>query len=194
MAGAKEEFEVSEYAPPGFTVARTIALGRHPILTAFPGLDELSPARRMVRRAAARHRLFGDTQIELVDEDMWMYVAPKELPKVFRRRWKPVVSPDQDCIVIGAGHLRESPLLTLFMDIYHELCHVLQRQGGADLWPPGKSYVERWTEVEAYRFVIDEARKLHVPDAFLREYLRVEWISEEEHRTLLTELKVSLDS
>jgi hypothetical protein len=79
------------------------------------------------------------------------------------------------------------------MDIYHELCHVLQRQGGADLWPPGVSYVERWTEIEAYRFVVDEARALGVPDSFLREYLRVEWISDDELRTLLEALHVPAD-
>ncbi len=79
----------------------------------------------------------------------------------------------------------------LFLDIYHELCHILQRREGADLWPPGVGYVERWTEVEAYRFVVGEARALGVPDAYLRDYLRVEWITEEEHRSLLGELGIS---
>ncbi len=79
----------------------------------------------------------------------------------------------------------------LFMDIYHELCHVRQRQGGANLWEPGVSYVKRWTEVEAYRFVVEEARSLGVADDFIREYLKVEWISAKEHRELLAELRVS---
>ena len=193
MARATESFRAADFSPEGFRVARELSLGRHPILDAFPGLETLVPARRLVKDRAARERLFSETMIELVDQDLWMYVAPKEMPKAFRRRWKPVVSPDADCIVIGAGHLRESPSLTLFMDIYHELCHVLQRQGGADLWPPGVSYVERWTEIEAYRFVVDEARRLGVPDSFLREYLRVEWISDEELQTLLQALKVSPD-
>ncbi len=194
MSGAKEGFRAEEFAPDGFRVDRELALGRHPILSAFPGLDQLPPARRLASDRAARARLFAETQIELVDQDLWMYVAPKETPKTPpRRRWKPVVSPDADCIVIGENHLRESPLLTLFMDIYHELCHVLQRQGGAELWPPGVSYVERWTEVEAYRFVVDEARKFGVPDSFLRDYLRVEWITDAEHRTLLDALHISPD-
>ncbi len=194
MSGAKGTFREEEVVPDRFRVDRELALGRHPILAGFPGLDKLAPARRLVADRAARARLFQETQIELVDQDLWMYVAPKEVPKTFRRRWKPVVSPEADCIVVGANHLRESPLLTLFMDIYHELCHVLQRQGGAELWPPGMSYVERWTEIEAYRFVIEEARQLGVPDEFLREYLRVEWITDAEHRTLLDALKVSPDS
>jgi hypothetical protein len=176
--------------PPGFRVARDMPAGRHPLLAVFPGLDKLPPAKRLEPDAEKRARLFEDTCVEVVDEDMWMYVAPFDVPPSFRGRWKPVVSPGSDCIVVGMGHLRESPALMLFMDIYHELCHVRQRRGGANLWEPGVSYVKRWTEVEAYRFVVEEARALGVENAFLREYLKVEWISAQEHRTLLVELDV----
>jgi hypothetical protein len=192
MAKASASVPAEEIVPEGFRIQRDLPVGRHPILDAFPGLDKLAPAKRLVVQKAARERLFRETCIELVDQDLWMYVAPKEMPEfVPRRRWKPVISGDVDCVVVGEKHLRESPALTLFMDIYHELCHVLQRQGGAELWPPGFTYVERWTEVEAYRFVVEEARKIGVPDSFLREYLRVEWISEAEHLQLLEKLGVT---
>lgn len=179
-----------EVTPPGFRVAREIPPGRHPILAVFPGLDALPPAKRLEPDRAKRERLFQDTCVEVVDADMWMYVAPWDVPPSFRGRWKPVVSPGSDCIVVGKGHLHDSPALMLFMDIYHELCHVRQRQGGANLWEPGVSYVKRWTEVEAYRFVVKEARALGVSDEFLRDYLLVEWITAKEHRELLAEMSV----
>lgn len=190
MASATKSSQEGEPIPEGFEVARDLEVGRHPILAAFPNLDRLPTARKLTPDTRARARLFGETQIELVDQDLWMYVSPRELPKGVRREWRPIVSPDSDCIVVGANHLHESPLLTLYMDIFHELCHVLQRRDGANLWPPGMSYVERWTEVEAYRFVIDEARAMGVSDQFLREYLKVEWISDAEHRKLLNKLGV----
>ncbi len=177
--------------PKGFRVVRDLPVGRHPLLAAFPGLDRLPLAPRLEEDAARRERLFQDTCVEVVDEDMWMYVAPRELPTgARRRRWRPVVSRETDCIVVGASHLRESSELMLFMDIYHELRHVVQRRDGADLWPPGVSYVKRWTEVEAYRLVVDAARGMGVSDEFLRDYLKVEWITEDEHRELLAELGV----
>lgn len=183
--------EVVPPSPPGFRVARELAVGRHPILEVFPGLDQLPPASRLEKDPGRRTRLFAETQIELVKQDMWMYVAPWEVPEFARRRgWKPVVTPQQDCIVVGAGHLRESPEIVLFLDIYHELCHILQRRAGANLWEPGLSYVERKTEVDAYRFVIDEAKSLGVADAYLREYLKVEWISKKEHEQLLVAVGV----
>jgi len=181
----------SEPAPPkGFRVSRDLPVGRHPLLVAFPGLDQLATAERLQPDAAARSKLFDETCVQLVDEDLWMYVAPRDMPTGARRRWNPVVSPGSDCIVIGRGHLAESPAMMLFMDVFHELCHVIQRHGGADLWPPGVSYVARWTEVEAYRFVVEEARRLGASGAYLRDYLRVEWISEDEHRQLLESLEV----
>jgi hypothetical protein len=173
-------------SPPGFRVVRDLPVGRHPILRVFPGLDRLGPASRIERDARKRASLFGETQIEVVDQDMWMYVAPREMPPFASRRgWKPVLAPGVDCIVVGQGHLRESPEMILFLDVYHELCHIIQRREGANLWEPGVGYVERKTEIDAYRFVIDEAKALGVPDAYLREYLKVEWISDQEHEQLV---------
>ena len=179
-------------APKGFRVARDLPTGRHPLLAAFPGLDQLEAAERLQPDGVARAKLFDETCVQIVDQDLWMYVAPWDMPPGSRRQWNPVLSPGSDCVVIGKSHLVESPPLMLFMDIFHELCHVIQRRGGANLWAPGVSYVKRWTEVEAYRFVIAEARRLGVADDFLREYLRVEWISEDEHRELLETLEVPL--
>jgi hypothetical protein len=178
--------------PKGFRIAKETPLGRHPILTAFPGLERLPPARKIHPDPEVRRRLFAETQVELVAADMWMYVAPREMPPFARSRgWKPVVAGDVDCIVVGRGHFCESPPMVVYLDIFHELCHVLQRQGGADLWPPGVSYVARWTEIEGYRFAVEEARRLGVDDEFLREYLKVEWITKAEHLELLTTLGVS---
>ena len=178
--------------PPGFQVRRDLSVGRHPILAVFPGLDRLGPATRIAPDAGKRARLFEATSIEVVDQDLWMYVAPWELPSPPRRRgWNPVVAPGQDCIVVGQGHLRESPEMILYLDIYHELCHLLQRHGGANLWEPGVAYVERKTEIDAYRFVVGEAKALGVADRYLREYLKVEWISDQEHEQLLEAVGVA---
>jgi hypothetical protein len=177
--------------PSQFRIARELPVGRHPLLAAFPGLDKLPPGKKIDPSAKVRKRLFLKTWVELVDEDMWMYVAPWEIPAIARGRWRPVVTPGTDCIVVGAKHFRESPPLTVYLDIYHELCHVLQRQNGANLFEPGESYVRRWTEVEAYRFVVVEGRRLGVSDQYFREYLRVEWITKAEHRELLKTLDVA---
>lgn len=173
----------SVHLPAGFRVDRSRAPGRYPILAVFPGLDGVATAERLEPDPKARAQLFGATLVEVVAEDLWMYVAPHEEPSIFRLR-KPVVVPQQDCIVVGQSHLGESPALILFLDIFHELCHVRQRQAGQELWDRRWSYVTRPTEVEAYRFVVQEGRRLGVPDSVLHEYLEVEWISSDEHEQL----------
>jgi hypothetical protein len=184
------EPKVKNHVPPGFKVARKLPVGRHPLLDAFPGLNQLDTASRHEPNAKKRRGLHRDTCVEIVAEDVWMYVAPEEVPKEARGQWKPVLANGSDCIVIGESHLRESPDLILFLDIFHELCHIRQRHDGRELWDRRYSYVKRPTEVEAYRFVIDEARLLNVPDATLRDYLRVEWIDEKEFRQLLAAMDV----
>jgi hypothetical protein len=185
-AMAKETTVAEPAPPPGFQIARELPAGRHRLLEVFPGLERLGPAERIDPDPARRARLFQETWVELVDQDLWMYVAPWEIPPFARRRgWEPVVAPGLDCIVVGRGHLRESPAMLLYLDIYHELCHILQRQAGANLWEPGVGYVERRTEIDAYRFVVEEAKALGVSPEYLREYLKVEWISAKEHAKLL---------
>jgi len=177
--------------PEGFRIQRDLSPGRYPLLTVFPEADRLTIAARVEPDEKKRRSLFRDTEVEVVKADLWMYVAPHEFPPDARGRWKPVVSPDTDCIVVGRGHLATSPAMTLYMDIYHELCHVRQRRDGANLWEPGVSYVRRWTELEAYKVVVEDARERGASQAFLRDYLKVEWISPEEHDELLKTLGVA---
>jgi hypothetical protein len=190
MTSPRRKPNTEPQPPKGFRITRDLPVGRHPLLAAFPGADRLRIAARLQPDEAARAKLFEETCVQLVDQDLWMYVAPWDMPPGARREWQPVLSPGSDCIVIGKSHLADSAPLILYLDIFHELCHVIQRHGGANLFAPGVSYVKRWTEVEAYRFVVEEARTLGVSDEFLREYLRVEWISEDEHRELLASLEV----
>lgn len=178
--------------PPGeFVIARDLAPGPHPLLTAFPGLDKLPSFERLRSELKAKEDLAQATQVHIVDSDVWMYVAPHKLPEMARRRrgWSPVVTPE-DCVVIGKEHLGDSPPIIVYLDILHELCHVVQRQHGQELWDTAYDYVDRPTEIEAYRFAVEEARRLGANDAFLADYLQVEWVAEKDHHRLLKTLGV----
>jgi hypothetical protein len=122
---------------------------------------------------------------------MWMYVAPHELPPFAKEvGWSPHTDAG-NCIVVGRKHLAESPAITLYMDIYHEFFHILQRDAGRELWDEDRAYVDSPTELEAYAFAIAEARRLGAPESFLRHYLEVEWVSPTDHRRLLKNLGVA---
>ncbi|MCI4348988.1 MAG: hypothetical protein L3J93_02055 [Thermoplasmata archaeon] len=186
----RQRTEKSGTPPAGFHVARDLPPGRHPLLAVFPGLDQLPTAVRHERDPVARKKLYEDTCIEVVADDIWMYVAPFEMPKGVPKQWKPHLS-KSDCIVVGRSHLKDSDALILYLDIIHELCHIRQRRDGLELFDREESYVRRPTEIEAYQFAVDEARRLGVTDAVLREYLKVEWVTAKEHGELLRSVGVS---
>jgi len=58
--------------------------------------------------------------------------------------------------------------------------------------PPrcGYRYVERPTEVEAYRYTVEEARRLGLSDERICRYLKTEWMNADDLRQLAKTLEV----
>jgi hypothetical protein len=101
------------------------------------------------------------------------------------------VNNDDGSIAIGLTHLRQAPDEFLYLDIIHELCHVKQHLQGRNLYDRSKAYVDRETEIEAYRITVQEARRIGLNDEAIACYLRVSWISSEEYKRLLRSLDVT---
>jgi hypothetical protein len=101
------------------------------------------------------------------------------------------VNNDDASITIGLTHLRHAPDEFLYLDIIHELCHVKQQMQGRNLYDRSKAYVDRETEIEAYRVTIQEARQIGLNDDTINNYLRVSWITPEEHKRLARRLDVA---
>jgi len=172
-------------APAEFRVDRTALPGTHRLLEVFPGLDRLPAFARLPGTERARRRLARVTKVRIAPGRGWMYVAPHALPEFLRRAGVTLWLAPDDVVVVGRHHLARSARLVLYMDILHELCHVLQRWDGEDLWKEGYRYGDRPTEIRAYRFAVELGREQGATEAFLRGYLRVEWIGPKEYRTLL---------
>jgi hypothetical protein len=94
-------------------------------------------------------------------------------------------------LVVSVRYLNSGDRVDIYLDLIHELCHVRQLMDGRELFDPRYSYVERPTEIEAYRYTVREARRLGLSDARICEYLKTEWISCEELRVLARAVDVS---
>lgn len=101
------------------------------------------------------------------------------------------VDNDDGSITIGLAHLRRASDAILYLDIIHELCHVKQHLEGRDLYDRDKSYVDRETEIEAYLVTVREARRIGLSEEAITNYLRVSWITPEEHRRLARRMAVT---
>lgn len=101
------------------------------------------------------------------------------------------VDNDDGSITIGLTHLRQASDEFLYLDIIHELCHVKQHLQGRNLYDRSKAYVDRETEIEAYHVTVQEARRIGLKDEAIANYLRVSWITPEEHKRLVRRLDVT---
>ena len=94
-------------------------------------------------------------------------------------------------LVISARYLNSGDKVDIYLDLIHELCHVRQRMEGKELFDPLYSYVERPTEIEAYRYTVQEAMRLGLSDERICEYLKTEWMSDRDLKFLAKALNVT---
>jgi hypothetical protein len=95
-------------------------------------------------------------------------------------------------LIIGARYLNEGRMIDIYLDVIHELVHVKQFLDGRELFDSDYSYVERPTEVEAYRHAVKEAKRLGMNDDRICEYLKTEWMSDDDLQRLAKTVGVKL--
>ena len=185
----KERFPVPrEFSPRG-----DLAFGRYPLLQVFQGLDRTVPFRKYPGDDAKILTAARETTVQITPGPGYMYVAPPRTPAEIRAAGFRMLETKDDVIVVAQSHLKNSPRMYVYLDIVHEFLHILQRRQGRVIWPRASlAYVDRPTEIEAYAFSIAEARRLGVPDSYLRKYLQAPWASQAENLRLLRNVGVSL--
>jgi hypothetical protein len=105
------------------------------------------------------------------------------------------VSDKDGHLIANANYLRNGERRAIYLDLIHELVHVKQfRDGRKILLSFGKrfEYVDRPTELEAYRHTVREARRLGMTDEEIAEYLKVAWLDAEELKRLARHLGVKV--
>ena len=152
-------------------VNRRITAGTHPLTKVFPGLDHDTGFRSLFATDGARTKVLATCRIRTEPQDMYMYIDD-----------------GKGHIVAGLDYLRTAEEWVLYLDVMHELVHIKQWLAGRPLWNRRYAYVDRPTEVEAYRFAVGLARKIGIADRDMADYLRVEWVSRKDHEKLCRRL------
>ena len=93
-------------------------------------------------------------------------------------------------IFVNSRYLRNGDRTDIYLDLIHELVHVRQFMEGKELFDSNYSYVDRPTEIEAYRYAVEEARRLGLSEKRICEYLKTEWMSQQDLRRLAETLNV----
>jgi hypothetical protein len=93
-------------------------------------------------------------------------------------------------LIVSAYYLRKGDIIDIYLDVIHELVHVRQHMEGKKLFDDRFSYINRPTEVEAYRHTVEEAKRLGLSDKRICEYLKTEWMSNRELEQLAKKLDI----
>ncbi len=150
----------------GVKISRRAPKKLYPFTRFFRGFETVAAVRELFGRSTAR--VLRNLRVEF-----------------FSARFGYMGTSDDDGhLLISSRHLATSDLRTLYLDLFHELCHVRQFRRGERLFYPRLSYVDAPSEIEAYRRTVREGRRLGMTDRELLDYLRVEWIDEGEVRRL----------
>jgi hypothetical protein len=93
-------------------------------------------------------------------------------------------------LVISTRYLNTGDKIDIYLDLIHELCHIKQFNEGRELFDSRYDYVDRPTEVEAYRYAVQEARRIGLSDERICQYLKTEWMGEEDLKRLAKAVNV----
>ena len=94
---------------------------------------------------------------------------------------------------VNGRYLNSGDKTEIYLDVVHELCHVKQHLEGKELFSPRYDYVDRPTEVDAYRYTVKEAKRLGLSDERILSYLQTEWMSDSDLERLVKNIGIDLN-
>jgi hypothetical protein len=93
-------------------------------------------------------------------------------------------------IVISKNYLKNGNKTDIYLDIIHELYHVKQFMDGRELFDQNYKYVDRPTEIEAYQYTVQEAKRIGLTEKRICQYLKTDWINDSDFKQLIKTVNV----
>ena len=140
----------------------------------FKGFEKVEAVRRMFGEKT--EQVLGNLKVEFFSS-RWGYMG---------------VSDEDGHLMVSTYYLKHGDAKEIYLDLIHELVHVKQFMDGEQLFDDSFEYVDRPTEIEAYRHTVQEARRIGMSDMEIYNYLKVYWMSDAEVAELAEKLGVSV--
>ncbi len=157
-------------------IIRGALIPLHPFKKYFQGFEKVEAVRK----------IFGSKTEEILD-NLKIEISGS-------RRGYMGVHGDDGHLLVNANWLNSAPDRDLYLDIVHELVHVRQHREGKELFDENYDYVDRPTEIEAYKVAVAEARAIGMSEREIYHYLRMERFTNEEHHKLCSNVGVKIFS
>jgi hypothetical protein len=156
-----------------FKAKRTVSLGEYKFTQIFIGVENSPTLLRLFGSHRSMVQTIHHLKLRIVDSD-----------------WGIWLDHNTGAVCIGSKYLASARINCLYLDVVHVLVHVKQFLDGRDLYDQTFEYVDRPTEIEAYRYTIDEAKRLQMSEDEILKYLRVDAVDDSELGRLIEKIGV----
>ena len=148
-------------------------MGEYKLSEIFAGLESSSALKKVFGSRAQMAKIMSHLKlrIERGDSGLWL-------------------DRDTGTICIGSKHLTSAKSDFLYLDVVHVLVHVRQYLEGKELYDQAFEYVDRPTELEAYRTTVAEARRIGMDEEEILKYLRMDAADDSELGKLMERIGV----
>ncbi len=157
----------------GFRAARQVELGEHRFSDVFSGLDGSPTLLRLFGTKVSMSRMTRHLKVKVEDFDWGLWLER-----------------ETGTVCISRRYLQSARQNFLYLDVIHVLVHIKQFLEGRELYDQAFEYVDRPTELEAYRHTIDEARRMGMNEDEILRYLRVDSVDDTELGKLIEKIGV----
>jgi hypothetical protein len=158
-----------------FRVRRSATVGEYKLSEVFAGLETSSALLKVFGSKAQMTKIMSHLKlrVERSDSGLWL-------------------DRDTGTICIGVRHLTSAKNDFLYLDVIHVLVHVRQFLEGKELYDQAFEYVDRPTELEAYRATVAEARRVGMEEDQILKYLRMDAVDDSELGKLMEKIGVKV--
>ena len=156
-----------------FRVRRDAGVGEYKLSEVFAGLESSSALRKVFGKRAQMLKVIEHLKlkVERGDSGLWL-------------------DRDTGTVCIGTKFLTAAKSDFLYLDVVHVLVHVRQFLEGKELYDQAFEYVDRPTELEAYRTTVAEARRIGMEEDEILKYLRMDAADDSELGKLMEKIGV----
>jgi len=146
-------------------IQREAKVTMHPFTDFFKGFEKVEAVRRVF--GDKTEEVLNNLKVEIAGFRAYMGVSDRD-----------------GHLLVSAYYLEHGDVVDIYLDVIHELVHVKQWMDGRELFDSDFAYIERPTEVEAYKIAVEEARRIGLSEERICEYLKTEWMSDEDFERL----------
>ncbi|MDA4128744.1 MAG: hypothetical protein OK422_04765 [Thaumarchaeota archaeon] len=157
----------------GFKVRRDVRTGEQKFIGVFSGLDNSPTLLRVFGSKTNMLKIAQHLKLKVEDSD-----------------WGLWLDRDTGTVCVGRRYLQTALVGFLYLDVIHVLVHVKQFLEGKELYDQTFEYVDRPTELEAYRYTIEEARRMGMNEEQILKYLRIDAVDDSELGKLMEKIGV----